>query len=68
MYIKKQMAETKTNINKDLIEDKLYQLKDQFNERKINHGDFCFASLDNIYLYCDRNGRTCKILFVSNFS
>ena len=36
MYIKKQMAETKTNINKDLIEDKLYQLKDQFNERKIN--------------------------------
>ena len=62
------MAEIKTNKNKDLIEDKLYQLKDQFNERKINHGDFYFASPDNIYPYCDRNGRTCKILFVSNFS
>ena len=27
-------------IDKDLIEDKLYQLIDQFNERKINHRDF----------------------------
>ena len=27
-------------IDKDLIEDKLYQLIDQFNERKINRRDF----------------------------
>ena len=30
----------KIYMDKDLIEDKLYQLDDQFNERKINHRDF----------------------------
>ena len=45
-------------MNKDLIEDKLYGLADQFNERKINHRDFNFALLDNIHLFCDGNWRT----------
>ena len=30
----------KLYISKDLTEDKLYQLIDQFKERKINHKDF----------------------------
>ena len=38
----------------------------QFNERLINHWDFYFALLENIYPFYDRNGRICKILFVVN--
>ena len=49
-------------MDKDLIEDKLYQVIDQFNERKINHGDFYFALLCSIYPFYDKNGRICKIL------
>ena len=30
----------KMYMDKDLIEDKLYEIIDQFNERKINHRDF----------------------------
>lgn len=30
----------KIKMDKDLTEDKLYQLKEQLNERKINHIDF----------------------------
>ena len=36
-------------IYKDLIEDNLYQLLDQFNERKINHIHFYFTLLNNIH-------------------
>ena len=53
-------------MDKDLKEDKLYQLIDQFNEKKINHRDFYFVLLDNTHPTHDRNGRTCKILFISN--
>ena len=49
-------------MGKDLIEDKLYQLKDQFNERKINHKDFYFALLDHINPFYDGSGRCCKML------
>ena len=49
-------------MDKDLIEDKLYQVIDQFNERKINHGDFYFALLCSIYPFYHENGRICKIL------
>ena len=38
----------KMYMDKDLVEDKLYQLIDQFNERKINHRDFYFVLLCNI--------------------
>ena len=31
------------HMEKDLIEDKLYQLKDQSKKRKINHRDFYFV-------------------------
>ena len=51
-----------------LIEDKLYQLRDQFIERKINHRYFYLVILENIHPFYDGNGRTCKILFTSNFS
>ena len=54
-------------MDKDLIEDKLYQLIDQFSERKINHSDFYFVLLDDIHPFYDGNGRTCKI-FISNFN
>ena len=43
---------------KELIEDKLYQIKDQFNERKISHGDFDFIhvhlviEIDKLIRYC----------------
>ena len=45
-------------VDKDLIEDKLYQLIDQFNERKTNHRDFYFVLLDIVHLLYDGNGRT----------
>ena len=57
----------KMYMDKDLIEDKLYQLIDQFSERKINHSDFYFVLLDDIHPFYDGNGRTCKI-FISNFN
>ena len=47
--------------------DKLYQLVDQLNERKINHRDFYSALPDIIHPSYDENGRTCTILFVSSF-
>ena len=40
----------KMYMDKDLIEDKLYELIDQFNERKINHRNFYFALHDNIHV------------------
>ena len=55
----------KMYMGKDLIEDKLYQLVDQFHERKANHRDFYLELFDDIYPFYDGNGRTCKILFVS---
>ena len=58
----------KMNIDKNLKKDKLYQLIDQFNGRKFNHGDFYFALLDNIHPFYDGNERACRILYVSNFS
>ena len=55
-------------MGKDLIEDKLYQLIDQFNKRKTNHRDFYYELLNNIHLFDNGNGRTCKIPFVCNFN
>ena len=36
----KQCGYVKMYMNKDLIEDKLYQFVDQLNEKKITHSDF----------------------------
>ena len=55
-------------MDKDLIENKLYQLIDQFIERKINHKDLYFPLLENIHPFHDGTGITCKILFAGNFS
>ena len=57
----------KIYIDKNLIEDELYQLVDQLNERKINHRNFYFALLNSLPPFYDGYGRTCKILFVSSF-
>ena len=54
----------KMYMDKDLIEDKLYQLVDQFNERKINHRNFYSESLDNVHPFCDGNRRTCLQLSI----
>ena len=54
-------------MDKNLIEDELYQLADQLNERKINHRNFHFALLNSIPPFYDGYGRTYKILFVSSF-
>ena len=51
----------KMYMDNDLIEYKLFQLIDQFNERSINHKDFYSVPLNNIYTFYD----TCKILFYS---
>ena len=55
-------------MDKDLIEGKLYQLIDEFIERKIDNRDFCFVLLDNIDPFYDGNLRTCKVLFLGNVS
>ena len=47
---------------RDSIEDKLCQLIDQFNKRKITHKDFHLQLLENIHPFYDGNGITCKIL------
>ena len=48
--------------------DKLYQLIDQSNERKINYRDYHFVLLSNLDPCYDGNGRNCKISFVGNFN
>ena len=45
--------------DKNLIEDKLYELIDQFNKRKISHIDFYFTLLDNEHPFFDGIGWTC---------
>ena len=53
-------------MDKELIEDKLYQIIDQFNERKITSTKFYSILLNKIYPLYDGNGRTCKTLFVND--
>ena len=55
-------------MKKDLIKDKLCQLIDQFNEKRINHRDFYLELHDNIHPCYDGNEKTCMILFVANFN
>ena len=54
-------------MDKDLIEDKLYQLLNEFNDRKITHRDFYFVLLNDTHPFCEGNATTCKMLVVSNF-
>ena len=48
-------------MGKELIDDKLYQIIDQFNERKITPTKFYSILLNKIHPFYDGNGRTCKI-------
>ena len=36
-------------IDKDLIDDNLYQLIDKFSERKVNHRDFYFVLPESVH-------------------
>ena len=53
-------------VDKELIEDKLYQIIDQFNERKIMSAKFYSILLNRKHPFYDGNGRTCKILFAND--
>ena len=52
-------------MDKELIQDKLYQIIDQFNERKITSTKFYSILLNKIHLFYDGNGRACKMLFAN---
>ena len=54
-------------VDKELIAAKLYQILDQFNERKINHIEFHLVFPKNIHSFDGENWRTCKILLLNNF-
>ena len=43
----------KINIDKDLIEDKLHRLIDQFNERQMIHNNFYSELLENMHPFYD---------------
>ena len=49
-------------MGKELIDDKLYQIIDQLNERKITSTKFYSILLNKIHPFYDGNSRTCKIL------
>ena len=55
---------TETNY-KELIEDKLYQIKDQFIERKITTTKFYSILLKKIHSVYDGNSIICKIQFAN---
>ena len=56
----------KMYMDKELIEYKLYQIIDQFNERKITSTNFYSILLNKIHPSFDGNGRMCRILFADN--
>ena len=56
----------KMYMDEDLIEDKLYQIMDQFNERKITPATFYSIRLNKINPFQDGNSRTCKISFAND--
>ena len=62
----KPYGSNKMDTDKELIEDKLYQIIDQFNERKITSTKFYSILLNKIHPFYDGNGRTCKILFAND--
>ena len=52
-------------MDKDLIEDKVYEMKDKFSERKIMLEVYSLL-LNRPHPFYDGNGRTCKILFAND--
>ena len=55
-------------MDKSSIEPALYQVVDEFNERKVTHKQFRNMFLNLIYTFWNGNGRTCKILFADQIS
>ena len=53
-------------MEKKLIKNKLYQMIDQLNERKIIPIKFYLAFLNKIYPFCYEKGSTCKMLFAND--
>ena len=51
---------------KDLIDDKLDLIIDQFNESKVTHVKIYPVPLNKIHPFYERNGRTSKIFFADN--
>ena len=51
------------NADKYLIANKLYQIINQFNEKKITSVKFYSILLNKIHPFYDGNGSTCQILF-----
>ena len=56
----------KMYMDKVLIEDKLHQTIDPFNERKITSAEFYSILLNKIHPFYNGNGRMCKILFAND--
>ena len=54
------------HMDKELMEDKLYQIMDQCNEGKITSTKFYSILLNKIHPFYDGNSRTCKILFAND--
>ena len=50
-------------MDKDLIEEKLYQIMNQFNERNITSTKF-YSILNKINPFYDQNGNPCNILLL----
>ena len=57
----------KVHIEKDLLEDRLYQITDQFNEKKITPAKFYLLFLHEIHSFYDGNGKLCKELFANDY-
>ena len=64
----KQGGYDKTYMDKFLIKRALYQLVDEFNDRKLTHKYFCNILLNLIHPFRDGNSRTCKILFADQIN
>ena len=56
----------KMYMDRELIKDRLHQMIDQFNERKITSTKFYLMLLNKIHPFYDGNGRTCKTLFTND--
>ena len=56
----------KMYMDKELIEDKLYQIIDLFNEKTITSTKVYSILLNKRHPFYDENGTTCKILFAND--
>ena len=54
------------HMDKELIEDKLDQIMDQFNEINITTTEFFKAPINNLHVFYEGNGRTCEIMFAND--